>query len=189
MTKPKVYLIHGFNLTDWGAETTDKLRTYFEASGYDVCELDYGFLFLLGVRFRNKKIAAKFADQAEPGSVLVGHSNGCALISLMAEKGLPISRAVMIQPALNKNWKPPNNVKGMAVYYNRRDRATWLAKFLVLHRWGAMGTYGPDYDDPRLSCIDVGRLGYFGHSVEFEHIEFWGPRIVADVNVHLEESA
>ena len=43
-----------------------------------------------------------------------------------------------------------------------------------------MGNTGPDYEDDRVEKTDTGELGFYGHSTKFEHIEFWGPKIVED---------
>ena len=132
MPKPTVYLIHGIRTKD--GEATDKLKKYFEAAGYPVVELDYGYLQWFGARFLNRRMATLLTKVLQPRSIVVGHSNGCAIASRVADKGKAIANLIMIQPALNNDWVPPENVQHMHVYYNKKDKATWWSSFLIKHR-------------------------------------------------------
>lgn len=150
--KGRVILVHGFNVRDGGRNSIDRLIPFILKKGYDVTEYDYGFRLLLGVRFRSKADAQGLIDLYRPGDIVIGHSNGGHLIALAIEKGLPVKHVVMIHPALNKNWEPPpmHPVEQIHVYYSGQDIATWAAKFLPFHKWGAMGTVGPTSLDARL---------------------------------------
>lgn len=139
-----IVLVHGFNVSDGGKRTIDTLIPHLVDMGYDVKEFDYGWVGLLGVRFGNKKRAKMLAAMAGPEDIVIGHSNGCAIMALAMEMGMTISSGVFIHPALNRTWCPPENAaKKITVYYSAKDRATWIAKFLINHIWGDMGTVGP----------------------------------------------
>lgn len=148
----RVILVHGFNVRDGGEGSIDKLIPYLLELGYNVVEFDYGYRFLFGVRFCSEKDTRRLMDLWKPGDIPVGHSNGCTLISRAIDKGMPVKRAVFIHPALNKDWEPNplHPIERIDVFYSKEDRATWAAKFLLFHRWGAMGTDGPQGDDPRM---------------------------------------
>ena len=151
--KGRVILVHGFNVRDGGLGSIDKLIPYILKAGYDVREYDYGFRLLLGVRWRSKEDAQGLFDLYQPGDIVIGHSNGGHLIARAIEMGMPVKHAVMIHPALDRDWEPPalHPVEQIHVYYSGQDIATWAAQFLPWHKWGAMGTVGPTSADPRLS--------------------------------------
>jgi hypothetical protein len=191
-----VYLLHGFNVGDRGKKTTDKFGEVLQKRGFlrinskrDILnseglfyqDLDYGWTGLAGVRVCDRKLGGWLAEMAIPGSIVIAHSNGCAIASYASEAGAPFSGMVMIQPALNKDWVPPNQVKWMDVYYNRKDFWTWVSAILPGHRWGAMGYYGPKYTDSRVRSFNTW-LEYHtgGHSTLFKdlHFEYWGQRVV-----------
>ena len=99
----KIYLIHGFNVDDGGKATIQKLEPLFKMNGFFVHTIDYNWMGLIGVRFCNKKIAHAIASMADDDSIIIGHSNGCALIHYAAQYGAPFKKVVYINPALNKN--------------------------------------------------------------------------------------
>lgn len=150
--KGRVILVHGFNVRDGGRGSIDRLIPHIVKRGYDVVEYDYGFRFLLGVRFRSQSDAEGLLALYRPGDIVIGHSNGGHLIARAIEMGMAVRHAVMIHPALDRDWAPPpmHPVEQIHVYYSGRDVATWLARLLPKHMWGAMGTVGPEADDIRL---------------------------------------
>lgn len=160
-----IYLVHGFNVSDGGKRTIDTMIPHLTKCGHQVKEFDYGWVGLLGVRFGNKKKAKKLADKLKPNDIVIGHSNGCAIIALAMQMGMVVSEAVLIHPALNKNWLPPeNSAPKITVFYSAKDSATWISKILVNHIWGEMGTVGPKSDWPGWVAIDDG----MAHSEGFE---------------------
>ena len=170
MTK-RIILVHGFNVSDGGLSTIDRLiPALLDKGAWVIKQFDYGWRGLLGVRIMSTSDAKGLMKLYKPGDIVIGHSNGCALIALAIEKGMPVTHCIFIHPALNKGWCPPMDhpVKQIHVYYSSQDRATWWARLLPFHKWGAMGTVGPTADDPRL----IGHPENQSHSGGFaEHPE------------------
>lgn len=148
MLTPTVHLVHGFNVRDKGAGTTDKLRPYFEALRYRVKEHDFGFRFLLGVRFGNGKRAQTLSQSIRPGDILVGHSDGCNLITQAlkirdCQSGYDERfRCIFFNPALNRNATQARTVERVLVFHTYTDRIVWLSRCLLFHPWGQMGRLG-----------------------------------------------
>ena len=172
------YILHGFNVADRGKSTTDRFIQPLRDRGHVAIDLDYGWTGLAGVRLFDRKAGGLIAKMAKPGSILIGHSNGCAIASFAVDMGAAVDGLIFINPALNQHWKPNVQVKWMHVYYNARDYATFIAAALPGHRWGAMGHLGPGYEDPRVKAIDTGQLGSYGHSAIFKNFQFYGDAII-----------
>jgi len=176
--KPTIHLVHGFNVRDKGAGTTDTLRPYFEALKYTVVEHDFGFRFLLGVRFGNAKRAQQLADKLKSGDILVGHSDGCNIITQALrhryrQHGRRESyQCIFFNPALNRNTKQADNVRKVLVFCTPTDRVVWLAKFSRINRpWGQMGRLGyrgPQRDIYRNIFYESLFLNDMGHSKIFQ---------------------
>lgn len=193
MVKTLVILIHGFNVTDGGASTISKLKPYYHKRGAHVISLRYGWFGLLRARFCNEEVSEKLAAliKAEsphyPRIIVVGHSNGCAVAHLASFKcTLPIHRLVYINPALKRYYVPGAGVKNVDVWYNPKDIAVLLAKFLFWRAkerpWGLMGRTGYIGDDPRFVNFDTANdfsVVAKGHSTVFKKkkIAFFGALI------------
>lgn len=155
--KRSIIFVHGFNDGDEGADNIDLLAPYARKKGYDAKTqaMDYGWRGLFGVRFKNRETAQKLIDLYNPGDVVVGYSNGCDIVALAIEMGLPVEHCIFIHPALRSDWEPPPNskIKRIDVYYSENDKATRAAQLihkysplnllLGRHHWGNMGTVGP----------------------------------------------
>ena len=140
-TMSKVYLLHGFNVHDQGNASVDTLIPSLEAmSGYKVIDLDYGFFFRLRVRLCNRSVAKILASIVEPDDVVIGHSNGCAIIYEAVTYGAKFAKAVLITPALDSDIAI--SVDQVKVFYSPTDKATWLAKYIPLSIWGNQGRKG-----------------------------------------------
>lgn len=152
-----VATVHGFNVRDYGARSTDRLHPGLRAEGHRVIDIDYGWLGLLGVRLYSDRISKRIAHKAfnEPCNVLIGHSNGCALIHSalwymrriwspqeLAEK---VQRVIYISPALNRGAPcPPWMMGKIHVLHSERDDTVKLADLLWCHPWGSMGARGAE---------------------------------------------
>lgn len=136
-----IYLIHGFNVSDGGLATTGSLRGGLERAGYEVVAIQYGRLGRLGVRLRNKGIAATLKTILQPDDIVIAHSNGCAITYLAMEMGATCKHVVLINPALDAD-KEIANVRNVTVFYSPTDKWTWLAKFIPWSPWGAQGRKG-----------------------------------------------
>lgn len=195
----RFYGLHGFKVRDLGAGSIDRLRPHAEAAGYQWCDLDYGWVGLLRVRLRNRRVARSIAGAIPPGAVLACHSNGAAIAYEAAwAHGLRGLKAlILINPALDDDlWFPRGTADIVINLHNRYDRpvraAVWWAKLANRcsplsipyggHTWGAagrtglkpfLGPYGPP-----LVQIDTGAPGpgqVKGHSAVFARLDYWWP--------------
>lgn len=175
------YLVHGFNVKDGGAGTTDRFIPLMEERGHQYYEIDYGWMGLAGVRMCNKRIAKAASRLVQPGSIGIGHSNGCAILMRMAEYGAPFDGLILINPALDKDRELPEHINWANVYHNRGDKPVKGAKFLPGHPWGEMGNTGYQGDDERYVNFDTGPDGVLGHSAIFRfHWNSYGDKILDD---------
>ncbi len=145
----RALLVHGFNVRDGGHKTTDRLRTPLEEKGYEVSELDYGWFGLLRVRRRNKTVAKILASLWWDYDLIIGHSNGCAIIHLAGnllkrtQDHTQAPQVVFLNPALNAKAEiPASVVEKVYVYFSQNDKSTWMSKWLPWHVWGEMGKIG-----------------------------------------------
>jgi len=144
--RPRVITIHGFNIWDDGLDTIDRLNPHIRNKGYKLLQYEYGWRGLIGVRLFNGRDADKLIEICGEKDTIISHSNGCAITARAIEDGLCVAKVIFIHPALDKNWKAPDSFKGeIVVYHSPKDKVTWLSKFLLLHRWGEMGTVGSKY--------------------------------------------
>ncbi len=189
MPNPRVILLHGFNVRDEGERTVGKLAPYFAAAGFAVKRPRYGWLGLLGVRALNGKFARLIADLSEPGDILVGHSNGCAIGAEAADLGAQFSQLVLINPALDSDRAFPVSeyLRAIHVWHSPSDSPVWAAKFLPWHSWGDMGAVGYNgRTDIRVRNYNK-ESGYQVSSSEHSDVfapgklEFFAPLIVAAV--------
>lgn len=137
-----VYLIHGFNVSDGGASTTDSIRPYLEAEGITVRELDYGHFFRVKVRLCNEGLAKMIANLVKPGSSCIAHSNGGALAYLACEFGAPFKNVILVNPALDSDKAIAKQVENVQVWYSPNDKWTKLAKYVPFSPWGSQGHTG-----------------------------------------------
>jgi len=185
--KPTIHLVHGFNVRDKGAGTTDTLRPYFEALKYTVVEHDFGFRFLLGVRFGNAKRAQQLASKLTSGDILVGHSDGCNIITQALwqryrQHGRRESyRCIFFNPALNRNTEQAANVRKVLVFATPTDRIVWLSRYLLIHPWGQMGRLG--YRGPQMDVYrNIFYETFFLHDMQHSNIFAKPHRIQRCVN-------
>jgi len=184
MERPRVWLLHGFNVSDGGAGTVDRLADWLNAYGYDVQQFDYGWIGLAGALMGNEQRARDLAREATPEDIAIGHSNGCAIIHRASH--LPDSdfaRVVYLNPALDVDAAPGPGVRRCDVFHARDDVATLAARFIPGALWGSMGRDGYIGGDPRMRSHEWHRvLGVplsiaIGHSGAFRYIDRVGPYI------------
>lgn len=173
--KQRVILVHGFNVSDKGAGTTGQIAALFRkvSKHYEIIEFSPGWRFLLGVRFRNWKLAQELAEMIRPGDWLIGHSDGCNLIDMAAHSVIhkaPL-QCVYMNPALDAYAELARNVSKCMVFHTDSDKIVWISKFLTKHKWGQMGKVGyypasPEKLDLRYRNISYESLGFedLGHS-------------------------
>jgi hypothetical protein len=137
-----IYLIHGFNVKDDGADSIDRARVYLEDKDFEVTDIDYGYFQRLRVRMCNKGLAKVMSTLVEPGSTCIAHSNGGALAYLACEFGAPFKNVVLVNPALDSTKALAAQVENVQVWYSPHDKWTGLSKFIPNSIWGAQGRTG-----------------------------------------------
>ena len=157
-----------------------KLEKYFD--DYEVLVHNYGYALALTARFLNPNRAEKISKVVDPDDVLVGHSNGCTIAS-MIEKKQPVQGLILINAALDTDTEFKNS-EWVDIYFNRGDEVVHWSKIFIAHPWGEMGKVG-DGDKPHVTNIDCGP-DTWGHSALFDdkNLPFWGPFIAGRVNDH-----
>ena len=166
-----VYLIHGFNVKDNGAQTVDTIRSYFEFRGYRVCDIDYGYFHRMRVRLCNKGIAKAISSLVEPNSTCIAHSNGGALAWLACEYGAAFKNVILVNPALDSNKAIAKQVQKVQVWHHPCDKWTGISKYIPNSIWGAQGRTGyTGPEDDRYSNYNEEEL--FG-KLEDEHSGIW----------------
>ena len=137
-----IYLIHGFNVKDEGADSVDTIRSFLEDYGYIVVDLDYGYFQHLRVRLCNKAIAHIICHLIKPDSTCIAHSNGGTIAYLVCEFGALFKNVVLVNPALDSNKALAKQVEKVQVWYSPHDRWVNLAKFIPFSIWGSQGRTG-----------------------------------------------
>jgi hypothetical protein len=180
----RAHIVHGFNVTDGGQRTTDRLMPYIKKAGISILDHDYGYFGLLQVRFCNGGIAEAIKSIARKGDIGIGHSNGCAILAEAARRGAPFKGLVLIHPALDDDYLIAPQVEFVHVYHSEKDQAVWFAKLLRFnHPWGAMGRVGYTGSDSRYKNYNDDEP----HSGTFENISKWGPLIMRNVQRALDK--
>jgi pimeloyl-ACP methyl ester carboxylesterase len=182
MSEATTWTIHGFNVWDGGADTTDTLLPYLPSV---VKEADYGGSNLITLRCTNKNTLAFLRDVIEPGDFVVAHSNGC-LISWELAKEIKLGGVVCINPALRRDNVWPEDLPVLCLY-NKKD---WTVEFgrmwgrlvslggLRPHGWGSAGRHGFTVVQPNVYNLDTAALEEAypstGHSGVFKNPAYWG---------------
>lgn len=186
--KGRVHFIHGI-LDSVGKAGLLKLVPYFQQAGFDTRVPDYGLITACETRIVNPIITRCLRPYVEPGDVIVGHSNGCAIAyDLVAGGQWGIAGLILINAALKRDIRLPTGMWA-DVYYNRGDEATVAAIAaaavgLVDPVWGEMGHAGYSGGNKLIMNINCGHSDGLppvsGHTDIFTDtkIAAWGPFIV-----------
>lgn len=166
-------LVHGFNVSDDGKGSIDRLRTLL---GGKVHEFNYGWTDLISIYHDNDNLASALdslleaiAEESGEEVVPIGHSNGCALIQLVQESrqkstnSHPMPRAVYLSPALDSD-RPHAGLGQTAVLHTKSDWVVKIASILPFLEWGSMGAIGakgPGWTNFDCSEWCKGHSGYF----------------------------
>jgi hypothetical protein len=175
---------------DNAQETVGQLREPFEALGYMVESLNYGYIpKVWEITKRNPMVAARLAErvlywQVKGATVdIVGHSNGCAIGYIATEEyGMKVNVCVAINPALTADKNPSRHAKLVQVWHNEGDKAVvmgkWLSWFARWARdarpWGEQGKIGYQGKDKNVVNFDAGndfKEKADGHSAVFHKPE------------------
>ena len=177
---PTAHILHGFNISDGGRGSIDKIIPFLKDKGFDIHEHDYGWRGLLGVRLFNASTAHDVAKSVRPGDICIGHSNGCAILYLASFECNPAGM-VFINPALDSDVQPECN--WVHVYFNKDDPIVEISKYLIFHAWGNMGQVGyighKDYitnidtqDYINMPCVS-GHSDFFNHDSWMEQMSVY----------------
>ena len=186
----RVHLIHGIH--SGGPSPVQGLIPYLKAGGFDVVYPDYGWIAGLETRLVNPIIVGSLLPYIEPGDVLIGHSNGCAIAYDLVNAGAPAVGCLFINAALEQAIVRPRQVSFIRVYFNAGDEITEAAKFaeqlgLTDPVWGEMGHGGYIGSDPQIQNRDCGATAgmptVIGHSDFFAQarLSSWGPYLTKDL--------
>lgn len=188
------FLIHGFNVWDGGAATVGTLAPFFAAQGVTPVSIDYGHFGLIQTKLFNTRVAEKVNAAIRAASVsydhvlLVGHSNGCAVIDAASRRpGFKAAGFIYINPALRRDRTLAPGVDFLHVWHSPSDWVVRIARRLPFARnWGAMGAHGyQGVPDPRIENFNK-EVGYpvssSGHSDVFAYDKrpTFGPIIVGN---------
>jgi hypothetical protein len=188
-----VHLIHGIHTE--GPSVVEPLARYLP--GFDVRYPDYGWIAGLETKVANPIIVGCLLPYVVRSDILIGHSNGCAVIYDMLNRGVQCAGAVFINAALEQNIALPKGCPWIHVYSNVGDQITEAAKLaaklgLVDTVWGEMGHGGYMGTDPRISNFFCDRTPGMpvvaGHSDFFTPVTklpFWGPFLYREVRAAL----
>lgn len=180
----RVHLVHGIHYEP--SSPVKGLIPYLTDAGFEVRFPDYGFEWALETRFLNPMLEGALLDYIEPGDVLIGHSNGCAIAYHLMQLGAPVKGAIFINGALKQAIERPGTCQFLDVYYNPGDDITEAAKIaqeigLVDPVWGELGHGGYVGTDGLIENINCGAVPDMpkvaGHSDFFTpaNLAAWGP--------------
>lgn len=169
-----VHLIHGFNQKHENQQPAMAVLTpLIEEQGHTVMVHDYGELNLLETS-ANDNLARLIFPSVRRGDVLIGFSNGAAIIAHLEEMMVSVPNIVLIQPALVNDWTPNAYCNEVTVFWNNGDKATvagkWWRRVSNIFRrqdkskWGQMGHTGYVGNDPRFTQFNTEKYGVSGHS-------------------------
>lgn len=155
-----IHLIHGIH-----TEPTSPVKglvPYLIASGWKVRYPEYGYELALETKVVNQMISGTIAAYVEPGDILIGHSNGCALAYAIMQTGVKVGGAVFINGALENNFPRPPGCPWIDVYFNQGDEITRAAQLgeelgIVTPIWGELGHSGYVGKDSAVASIDCYR--------------------------------
>jgi len=197
--KTAVVFVHGL-MTEKNKSILQDLEHFFPKTEFNCFYFNYGFLFILGAIRDNQKIANKLSEQVNSlyqeyeRVVLVGHSNGCALINIASRDFHWVDLAVFLHGASPRETFP-KNVKTLHVYYSPKD---WIIR--IIHRnvlypfkwlrkktgWGDIGLKGYKgilRESAENFKVDTsGLTGFQSHYAVFRKLNVYGPLIVSKIN-------
>lgn len=160
---------------------------------------DYGYILGVETRIINPVIVGALRAYIEPGDIIIGHSNGCAVAYDLMRAGAPISGMVLINAAVEQTIVRQAPCKWIDVYFNSGDQITEAAKLgqevgVTDPVWGQMGHAGYKGTDPAIVNFDCGSTPQMpmvsGHSDFFTpgKLTKWGPFLAERVKMRLAET-
>jgi hypothetical protein len=184
----RVHLLHGIHTER--VSPVQEMIPLLTAAGFEVVYPDYGFIFGVETRIVNPIIRGSLFPYVGKGDVMIGHSNGCAIIYDLLAAGAPASRIAFINPALESIVSFPSSLDSVDVYYNPGDEETRAAEIarrlgIVDPVWGEMGHSGyQGLNKDTVTNFNCGATPNYpvvdGHSEFFlpANLKVWGPFLV-----------
>lgn len=188
----KIHLIHGIHTTPQSSSVPG-LIPYLKGPVYDVAIPNYGYILAAETNRFNPSVVSMLCPYVDGSDVLVGHSNGCAIIYAMLDTlvnaGRPPRGLVLINGALEQKITLPAEVEWCDVYFNAGDTITEVAQIAAWlgtapRTWGEIGHAGYVGADKRITNFDCGNTPNMpkcsGHSALFEpaNLPAWGKFIM-----------
>lgn len=176
-----IHLIHGIHTQ--GPSPVEGLIPYLPAP---VAYPDYGWEAGVETRIVNPFIVGTLLPYVARSDILIGHSNGCAIIYDLLNRGVQCAGAIFINAALKQDIVRPPGCPWIHVYSNAGDEITEAAKLgaelgLTDRVWGEMGHAGYIGNDPMIPNFFCDRIPTMplvsGHSDFFTPrcLPSWGP--------------
>jgi hypothetical protein len=177
-----IHLIHGIHTE--GESPVEGLIPFLDP--LSVKYPDYGYILGVETRIVNPIIVGALRSYIEPGDIIIGHSNGCAVAYDLMRTGAPIAGMVFINAAVEQTIVRQAPTKWIDIYFNPGDEITEAAKLgkqlgITDPVWGEMGHAGYKGTDPAIinfNCgATVGLPIVSGHSDFFtpSKLAKWGP--------------
>ena len=174
------YLVHGFNLSDGGADTVGRVLPHAQGAGINAQLFSYPWTFLFSLSWRTEEAVEKLIELADGKEIgVLAHSHGNVIAVKAAQRGCKIVHLIAIQPALKRDTSFPPIMRRVDVVYNPGDNiVTWAKRWRELanampwrddnpHMWGSMGRNGPETDNPAVIRHEIHKD--FKHSGMFAH--------------------
>ena len=177
----RIHLIPGFNVSDYGRQSVQRLTPGLEREGWIVIPRSVPKIGALDFTSRNGALAARMRDSIRPFDTIISHSNGNLIAwQIIQSLSFPVQLA-MLNSALCRNTQFRSGTKVLNVM-NSDDWALMFArpwsrllstlKSGQFHGWGAMGLYGQQPAQAHVTEVDSasGSVGpaAFGHSGVFD---------------------
>ena len=186
------HLVHGIHNS--GTTPIEGLCRYLPF-GTHIAYPDYGWIAGIETRVVNPIISGTLKPYVSPTDIMIGHSNGCAVIYDLMHRGVAMGGAIFVNAALDQAMIRPSTVPWVDVYFNAGDVATEAAKLGAMLGiddpvWGEMGHGGYVGSDPNIRNIDCGKTAGLpvvdGHSDFFTpgKLAAWGPYLAQRLDGH-----
>lgn len=153
--KGRVIFIHGVNIRR-NQNHLRRIAPAFRDAGFCVQLPYYGYIsaFFLGIfNWIDNRIADSMTSFIQEGDILVGHSNGAALVYLISKR-VKLRGAILINAALDTTDLVDAGF--VHVYYNAGDVVARISNLIPFSVWGAMGGVGYQGDSTNVLNIDQG---------------------------------
>lgn len=177
-----VYLLHGIH-TENPHKSIGKLAWFMSpvTDGLRPILLTYGYMLAILANIANWFLTRKFSKIIVPGSIGVGHSNGCTLMHEISKK-VEMTGLVLVNPALNNDTVFDPRLKFIHIYWSKGDDVVTLSSLVPFSDWGNLGATG--YKGPHDSRVRQWEMGGVPHSaiVHDPTVMYkWGPEIVENI--------